>query len=448
MQSRDILKVSELNQKARALLETQFPILWVEGEISNLARPASGHLYFSLKDAQAQVRCAMFRYRAQLNTCQPKNGLQVIVRARVSLYEGRGEFQLIVEHIQAAGEGLLQQRFAALKQRLLAEGLFEAVGKRPLPLLAQGIAIITSASGAAIHDVLSVLQRRFPAIPVYIYPVAVQGENAAGEIISALKKANASSLNDVILLTRGGGSLEDLWPFNDERLARTIASSRLPVVSAIGHETDFSISDFVADARAPTPSAAAELLSPDVSVWLDSFIRIEQNLIRQLKNKIQFLQQKQALLSARVQHPQSRLNDFSQRLDNFELRLHHAIHKTLQQNQYRLARQAQHLLDLQPAQQLESLSKQLDYLQARLLREIKQHLQTHQQAAANLGKRLDTVSPLATLQRGYSIVTDARAKKVLHRIEMIKTGQKLQIKFVDGVARCVVESKQIDEAST
>ncbi|MEW5972932.1 MAG: exodeoxyribonuclease VII large subunit, partial [Pseudomonadota bacterium] len=278
------LTVSSLVREIRALLEGNFPLVLVEGEISNLARPGSGHLYFTLKDAGAQLRCAMFRNRASLLRFRPQDGAHVLVRARITVYEPRGDLQLVVEHIEEAGLGALQRAFEQLKHRLAAEGLFEATRKRPLPALPHRIGIITSPSGAAVRDVLHVLERRFPMIPLRVYPTSVQGAGAADEIVAALRRANEDGDCDVLLLVRGGGSLEDLWPFNEERVARAIAASQLPVISGVGHETDFTIADFVADARAPTPSAAASLAVPDALAVADQLRALEGRLLRRMQD--------------------------------------------------------------------------------------------------------------------------------------------------------------------
>jgi exodeoxyribonuclease VII large subunit len=275
---RDIYSVSRLVRETRAVLEGSFPLLWISGEISNLAQPASGHIYFSLKDEIAQVRCAMFRMRRQQLRFQPANGQQVLVRARVSLYEARGELQLIVEHMEPAGEGALRLAFEQLKQKLGAEGLFDSDKKKPLPELPRQLGIITSPSGAAIRDLLSVLRRRFPALPVVLYPVQVQGTEAPRQIVRMLQLANRREECDVLILSRGGGSLEDLQPFNEEAVARAIHASRIPVVSGVGHEIDFTIADFVADHRAPTPSAAAELVAPDRLAWRRQLQQLGQRL--------------------------------------------------------------------------------------------------------------------------------------------------------------------------
>src|SRR5688572_24140306 len=268
--SRDIYTVSRLNREARGLLEAGLPSLWITGELSNLARPASGHWYFTLKDEDAQVRCAMFRQRALAVRVAPRDGMQVLMRARVGLYEARGEFQLVVDHLEEAGEGELRRRFEALKQKLAAEGLFDAARKRALPRFPARIGIVTSVTGAALRDVLHVLRRRCPGVPVLVYPVPVQGAGAPPEIAAMLELADHRREVEVLLLVRGGGSLEDLFAFNDERLARTIAGIGLPLITGIGHEIDFTIADFVADLRAPTPSAAAELAVPDAAAWLQA----------------------------------------------------------------------------------------------------------------------------------------------------------------------------------
>ena len=324
---RDVYSVSRLNREVRTLLERGFGSLWLEAEISNFAKPASGHWYFSLKDASAQVRCAMFRQRNMLATLVPRDGQKVLVRARIGLYEPRGEFQLIIDHIEDAGLGALRRQYEELLAKLAAEGLFEASRKRPLPLLPRRIGVITSPTGAAIRDILQVLARRFAAIPVLIYPVPVQGAQAAGEIIAALELAARRLDCDVLILARGGGSLEDLWAFNDEALARAIARSPIPVISAVGHEVDTTIADFAADVRAPTPSAAAEMVAPDGEEWLRTLrtlgVRLAQGVRRRLlqdRKALQWLSHRAAQVS-----PAARLTDQMQRLDELEQRMGRAL---------------------------------------------------------------------------------------------------------------------------
>lgn len=457
--NREVLSVSALNRRARGLLEGHFPIIWVEGEISNLSRPSSGHFYFSLKDSQAQVRCALFRPRATLLECQPANGMQVIVRARVSLYEGRGEFQLIVEQISDAGAGALQRAFEALKQRLQQEGLFATERKRPLPALPQTLGLITSPQGAAIRDVLSILRRRFPALKIIVYPSLVQGTQAPAALCAALETANHRAECDLLLLTRGGGSAEDLAAFNDEKLARMIVASQLPVISAVGHESDVSISDFCADLRAPTPSAAAELLSPDRVALLTDLQSLQQRLQRQMQLQLRSQQQYLQQLQHRLKHPQQRLESLSQRLDNLEWRLQRALPQQLstlaqclnslrwrlqQQAPGRLIRQRLHdlqarLLHQDPHPRLDLLRQQHGYLSQRLAQAMQQHLHTRQQRLHYLGHALDTISPLATLQRGYAIVRDEQGQ-VLRHAKQVQLGQQVTAKLSSGDLCCRVET--------
>ncbi|MGI9295274.1 MAG: exodeoxyribonuclease VII large subunit, partial [Pseudomonadales bacterium] len=319
---RDILGVSELNRKAKQLLETHFSTVWVQGELSNFARPQSGHWYFSLKDDKAQLRCAMFRNRNQLLRYAPREGEQVLVRGRLSLYEGRGDYQLVAAFMEPAGEGALRLALEQLKLRLENEGLFDQGAKLPLPERSTEIAVITSPTGAALHDILTVLRRRSPAIAVTILPVVVQGTEAAEQIVQALQLANSGKLTpDAIILARGGGSIEDMWPFNDESVARAIFASHIPVVSAVGHETDFSISDFVADLRAPTPSAAAELLSQDDSSLLAKLDLSKAQLTRLMVQRIAIERHALASLSRHLRHPRHRLEELAQRGDELATRL-------------------------------------------------------------------------------------------------------------------------------
>ncbi|MGD8785693.1 MAG: exodeoxyribonuclease VII large subunit, partial [Thioalkalispiraceae bacterium] len=321
---RDVYSVSRLNTEARALLEGSFPLLWVEGEISNFACPASGHWYFSLKDEQAQVRCAMFRNRNAHLGFVPKNGMQVMIRAKISLYQARGEFQIIAEHMEESGEGALRRLFEDLKKRLQQEGLFAAEHKQPLPDHIQTIGVITSPTGAAIRDILTTLKRRYPAAQIIIYPVPVQGAESGPQIANMIKTVDRRNEVDVVLLARGGGSLEDLWSFNEEIVARAIYDCSLPTVVGVGHEIDFTIADMVADCRAPTPTAAAELVSPNQFELRQT---LRQNINR-LANAIQrqLSQQYQQInwLAQRLQHPGRRIEDLSQRLDDLQLRLNQA----------------------------------------------------------------------------------------------------------------------------
>jgi len=406
---KQIFSVSELNRTIRNLLESEFPLLWIEGEISNLAEPASGHIYFTLKDSQAQVRCAMFKGRVRLLRFKPSNGQQILIRAKVGLYEQRGDFQLIAEHMEEAGDGALQRDFEMLKSKLSKEGLFDARHKQDIPVLPKQIGIITSATGAAIRDVLSVLQRRFPAIPVLIYPVLVQGEKAAADIIKAIKLANAHKKCDILLLTRGGGSLEDLWAFNDENLARQIVKSTIPLVSAVGHEIDVSIADFAADLRAPTPSAAAELISPDQQAYIEIFNAYPQRLRQLIQQQIQRTSEQLSWLKTRLQlqHPHQRLEQQNQRLDDVLQRLNNVCQLYLQQSRHRFEMARQRLFAQQPTQRLQHQQNQLHDLIRRLQQSVTHQLAQKNQQLAASSRTLHIISPLQTLARGYAVVTDA-----------------------------------------
>lgn len=434
MTERDIYSVTRLNREARALLENAFATLWVEGEISNLARPASGHLYFTLKDAAAQVSCALFRNRGMRLGFKPDEGMQVVARARVSLYEPRGGFQLIVESLEEAGDGALQRAFAALKQRLDREGLFDSQHKVPLPTMAKTIGVITSPSGAAIRDVLTVLRRRFPALPVIIYPTRVQGDGATDNIVAAIRTADARAECDVLILTRGGGSLEDLWPFNEERVARAVYDCRLPMISAIGHEIDFVITDFVADQRAPTPSAAAELVSPDSQEWQAAFSALRDRLAGSIRRHLQRRREQLAWLSRRLQqqHPGQRLLQKSQRLDELEQGLRRLITHQLQQRQSRLRELSARLLRHHPGHRFERVEQRRLLLAGRLRQAIRFYLERKQQALNTLARTLDTVSPLATLERGYSITLRPSTGQVVQTSKALKIGEQIETRLAHG----------------
>jgi exodeoxyribonuclease VII large subunit len=387
--AREVYSPSALTRFVRDLLEDVLPLIWIEGEISNFSRPASGHLYFTLKDSGAQVRCAMFKPRSTWLRFKPGDGMRVLARARVSLYEARGEFQLIVDSLEEAGEGALQRAFEQLKTKLAAEGLFDADRKRAIPKIPRRIGVITSPSGAAIHDVLSVIARRFPLAEIEILPVPVQGKEAPPAIVAMLGAASAARRHDVLLLTRGGGSLEDLWAFNDETVARAIRASAIPVVSAIGHEIDFTIADFAADLRAPTPSAAAELLVPDAAEIARGFVRqrqrIEQLLRRGLESRTQRLDHLLARINA--QSPQARLARADERL--------HMLHR-------RLADRARGGIERRASR------------------------------LGELARTLHAVSPLATLDRGYAILFERGSGRVVRSVTQATPGAPLRARVADG----------------
>ncbi|VAW59009.1 Exodeoxyribonuclease VII large subunit [hydrothermal vent metagenome] len=419
---RTVYSVSELNKTIRGLLESQFPLLWIEGEISNLAEPASGHIYFTLKDAKAQVRCAMFKGRKQLLRFKPVNGQQVLIRAKVGLYEARGEFQLVAEHMEEAGDGALRREFEELKARLEKEGLFDEALKQPLPELPKCIAVITSGTGAAIRDVLSVLARRFPSIPVQVYPVAVQGENAAPQISKALYRASKSKSCDVILLVRGGGSLEDLWAFNEEQVARAIVLCDVPVISGVGHEVDVTIADFTADYRAATPSAAAELVSPNQQTYLHKFQSFQRQLIRLMQNNMSRLNEQSQWLQSRLkmQHPHSQLMQQSQQLDDLTRNLQAAFESIISEKKHDLKYHVQSLLNNRPDQFIDYQKAQLADLSSRLVYASELNIENKQQQLANLSRTMQAVSPLNTLARGYSITRDANGETVSNARQLRK----------------------------
>jgi exodeoxyribonuclease VII large subunit len=431
-----LLTVSQLNRQAKSLLESHFDFVWVEGEISNFAAPSSGHWYFSLKDGNAQVRCAMFSSRNQRVKFAPENGDAIRLRCRVSLYEGRGEFQLIVEHLEHAGAGALQAAFEKLKIKLMAEGLFDPERKRALPEYVSQLGVITSPTGAAIHDILTVLRRRCPTIAISLLPVAVQGEGAAAQIASAIERANRWQREgkvqlDALIVGRGGGSLEDLWPFNEEVVARAIAASELPIVSAVGHEVDFSIADMVADYRAPTPSAAAELLSSDQREWLQRLETAERGLLRSVRRKLADASLRLSHLSQRLKHPGAQLREQAQRLDDLEQRLILAQKNLLQRRHSTLALLESQLIAQSPLLRMQQLQRDTRQWRKRLETAMRQKLQLSANRLAHMAKILDSLSPLGTLQRGYSIVTDSSGK-VLRDASQVAIGDEVEARLAHG----------------
>ena len=430
---RHILTPSSLNRLVRELLGDALPQVWIEGELSNVAKPASGHLYFTLKDRTAQVRCAMFKQSCSTLRFRPLDGMQVLLRARVGLYEPRGEFQLVAEYMEPAGEGALQRAFEELKARLSAEGLFAPERKRPLPRFARRIGVITSGTGAAVRDVLSVLARRWPLVEVEVLAVPVQGREAPPAIVNMLRKASACGRYDVLLLTRGGGSLEDLWAFNEEAVARAIHASAVPVMSAVGHEIDFSIADFVADLRAPTPSAAAELLVPDAVAIGRQLRQLRQRLAAVQQARVQSHTQRVDLLLARLhnQRPQARLARDRERLLHLQHRLTTTIHAQTQQHRTSLERAYSRLLALHPRTRLPLLMQRLNEQQQRLRRAIEQRRERDETRLRHLGHALHAVSPLATLERGYAILFEATGQ-VLRSAQHVAIGTPLRARLADG----------------
>lgn len=437
----EILSPSQLNTLARSLLEDAFPLVLVEGELGNVSRPASGHLYFTLKDARAQVRCALFKPKSQWLRFAPREGMKVLARGRLTLYEARGDYQLILDSLEEAGEGALRRAFDQLRARLQAEGLFDEARKRPLPAYVRRLAVITSPSGAAVRDVLSVLARRFPLVEVDVLPVPVQGEAAAAQIASMLQRAGAAGRHDVILLARGGGSLEDLWAFNDEALARAIAASPVPVVSAVGHETDFSLSDFAADLRAPTPSAAAELLVPsriDLGQRLAGLQRranaLQANHLRQLAQRAD-----RAALRLAAQRPEARLHAHARRRDEAMRRLRSALRQRLQAHAASLRHARAVLQATRPQRRLQQLRQQLADTQPRLQAAIARRLQRDALQLRGLARSLEAVSPLATIARGYSILQRDDGR-VVRTTRDVAPGDPVAARVADGRLRLRVEA--------
>ena len=437
---RDIYSVSRLNREVRVLLERGFGSLWLEAEISNFTRPSSGHWYFSLKDAAAQVRCAMFRQRNMLCAFTASDGQKVLVRARIGLYEPRGEYQLIVDHMEDAGLGALKRQFEELSAKLEREGLFAAERKRPLPSLPGRIGIITSPTGAAVRDILHVLARRFPAAAVLVYPVPVQGAQAAVEIVAALEAAGRRAECDVLILARGGGSLEDLWAFNDERLARAIVASPIPVITGIGHEIDFTIADFAADVRAPTPSAAAELVVPDAEEWLGAFVRLGTRLQRGMRRRLEEHRERLRWLTGRAAlvSPAARLSAQAQRLDELEQCLVRAVRRRLQEHRERLRWLAGRAALVSPSTRLTQQRLRLEILDQQLSRAWRQVINSRREKLVPLMRTLNAVSPLATLERGYAIVS-LEGGEILRNAADVKPGTIIEARLARGRVRAKIE---------
>jgi exodeoxyribonuclease VII large subunit len=437
---RDIYSVGRLNREVRMLLDHGLPLLWVEGEISNFSRPASGHWYFSLKDRDAQVRCAMFRGRNAVLRMTPRDGQRVLVRARAGLFEARGEFQLVVEHLEDAGIGALRQEYELLRAKLEAEGLFDPAHKRPLPKAPGVIGVITSPTGAAIRDILHILRRRFPAARVVIHPAAVQGKEAVPQLLAALALASARAECDVLIMARGGGSLEDLWAFNDESLARALRAAPMPVVTGIGHETDFTIADFVVDVRAPTPSGAAELVTPDGAAWRAGFAALDARLQQLAARRLRTGDEQLSRLSRRLAltHPGVRLQQGAQRLDELEQRLTGRLRLVLADARLRTQRLDARLAQGSPALALQRLAQRRALLDARLRGALPRRLTALAQRHEVARRTLHAVSPLATLDRGYAIVSRAEDDGLLRDTAAAPIGTRIVARLGRGRLEAVV----------
>lgn len=436
----EVLTVSRLNQQAKSILENAFSSVWVEGEISNFAAPNSGHWYFSLKDASAQVRCAAFRASQRKLGFLPKDGMHVLVKARVSLYENRGEFQLIVEDIEERGEGKLRRAYELLKKKLEAQGLFDPLRKKVIPTFPKQIGVITSATGAAIRDILIVLKRRYPCVPVVIYPTLVQGEAAAPAIVQAIKTANLRQECDVLILARGGGSLEDLWPFNEESVAYAIDESKIPLISGVGHEVDFTIADFVSDRRAPTPSAAAEIATPNRAELLSLLTRHHQHLLRQANNKVLTFKQQMIWIQKHLQqnHPKRKLREQMQQLDYFELTFLQLQTKLINKYTAQLGLLSAKCQHQNPTQHILKCKHQLHLHDQMLNKVMALKLNQHKIELGSISSKLDALSPLSTLKRGYAIVAD-KNQHVIRFSKEVKAGDKITIQLFEGSLDSVVE---------
>lgn len=439
--NRTILTVAELNAEVNTLLGQGFPLLWVEGEISNLVRPSSGHLYFSLKDSKSQIRCAMFKNRNMKLNIQPENGMKVLVRGRVGLYEPRGDYQLIAEHMEDAGVGLLQREYEALKQKLSNAGFFDDEHKKELPEYPKRIGIITSPTGAAIQDILHVLKRRSPQTPILIYPVAVQGESSKTQIEAAIRRADIDKKCDVLILARGGGSIEDLWSFNDENVAKAIYHAEIPIICGVGHEIDFTISDFVADLRAPTPSAAAELVTADKNQLLTDVIQtrlwLQQKILSELKQRLQKLDWIDSRLQ--IQKPSRKIEQYKQKLDDIESRLQRKILSDIQNKKLHIKGLSLRLKSNNPTVSISDNKERLIQYRSRLHHGVKTSIQKKRSSFEIFMATLDSVSPLKTLDRGYAIVRDKNTNEMIYSVKDIDVNQYLRVKLKDGEVITVID---------
>ena len=441
VEKRQVYSVQQLNREVKQLLQQNFPLLWVEGEISNVARPASGHIYFSLKDQQAQVRCAMFRNANRALPFQPENGMQVLVRARVGVYEPRGEYQLNIDHMEKAGIGILQSKYDALKQKLNQEGLFDSEIKQPLPTYPKVVSIVTSATGAAIRDILSVLHRRYPLLTIRIYSVPVQGEGSVAAIVDALQAINKRKDCDVAIVTRGGGSIEDLWSFNDENVARAIFDSKIPIVAGVGHEVDFTITDFVADVRAATPTAAAELITPHQDELLKIFKEYESTLLYILRDTLSNLHQAIDWLTQRLEylHPKQKIQRKQDYITELHRRGFNAVKFTLSDRFHLFNKLSNRFENQSPYARVREAKIKLVDLHKQIHRTIQVRIEHNQQALHALARTLSAVSPLGTLNRGYAIVSNQVSEQILHDSKQVSKGDMIFVQLAKGHLSAKIE---------
>ena len=441
-----VISVSELNKKAKSLLEKGIPKLWIEGEISNLAKPASGHMYFSLKDEMSQIRCAWFKQRQLQNTLNIVNGTKMLALGKIGLYEPRGEYQFIVEKMEIAGEGDLKRRYEDLKRKLSAEGIFSEENKSELPNLPKRIGVITSPSGAAVQDILTVLNRRFPIIPIIIFPVAVQGEQAAPQIQNALEKANFRADCDLLILARGGGSLEDLWAFNEEIVARAIFDSEIPIISAIGHETDVTISDFTADLRAPTPSGAAELAVPDQHDWIKSIDNISEKINTIITQQINSKSQLSDWINKRLSQssPKMTVKRQIEKSNNLKKILSSSILQNLSKQDKNIHQLKSNLNEVSPRLKIHTQLSRIKELNQKITSCSDHLLEGLNNRIKLASKTLNSVSPLRTLDRGYAIARDAKTKNVIMSADTIEIENDIEVKLAKGEIKVTVIEKHSD----
>jgi exodeoxyribonuclease VII large subunit len=440
---RHILTVSELTQEIRDILAMKFPDIWIEGEISNLRIPPSGHVYFTLKDDFSQIRAVLFRMQARALRFVLEDGLHVVCRGRVGLYERRGEYQLILQEVEPKGIGALQLAFLQLKERLEKEGLFDPVHKRPIPMVPQTIGIVTSPTGAVIRDMLHIIHRRFENTTILLYPVRVQGEGASVEIVKAIKDFNQWMNVDVIIVGRGGGSLEDLWPFNEEIVARAIYHSKIPVISAVGHETDYTISDFVADLRAPTPSAAAELVVRDKREMKNTLHHLETRLEGQMiqifqGNRIHLSHLKKTLID-----PSKRIEEYFLRMDDLSNRIHVLTSWTLRRKKERSLHLIERLYLQNPIQKIKGLRLVISETTKHYRQVIRHSIEIQKQKMEGFLGKLGSLSPLSILERGYSITRKLPSLQILRDAGFVKEGDKVEVKLHRGTLFCDVERAKI-----
>ncbi|SVA42765.1 uncharacterized protein METZ01_LOCUS95619 [marine metagenome] len=443
--TQEIVSVSELNKKARKLLEKNFPFVWVEGEVSNFFSASSGHWYFSLKDSDSEIRCAMFANKNDFIQFLPKDGDKLIVNGSLSIYEGRGQYQLIIEYAELAGQGALLRAFEDLKKKLINEGLFDIEKKKPLPSFVKHIAVVTSEDGSVFKDIVNVLGRRSPTVTLTLVPTMVQGENAENQIIKALKRASELNTVQTIILARGGGSMEDLWSFNSESLAREIAKCKVPIISAIGHETDYTISDFVSDVRAPTPSAAAEMISQSHTEILSKLLTLTSQITDITNARLINLKDTISFFRKRMVHPKNKLNQILQRIDDLELRLVREMIQINFKNNKRLQLVTNSFSSSSNKLELKAKKNKNHELLIRLFRSTQETFKTAESNLTNLTSTLDAVSPLSVLGRGYSIITKDNSKEIIKSDQQVKKGEIISARLKKGYLKAKILRRNSDE---